>query len=112
MKALDQSARRLLIQAAFAAANHRLVSQIEALYALLPELVDDEDDRQLCRAIMLAGLSRSDEALALIAPRDDPEARAVRSVVAGEALPHDSEEPAPQSVRDPVPHVRITHRHP
>ncbi|WP_051376779.1 EscG/YscG/SsaH family type III secretion system needle protein co-chaperone [Burkholderia sp. WSM2232] len=111
MKALDQSARRLLIQAAFAAANHRLASQIEALYALLPELVDDEGDRQLCRAIMLAGLNRGDEALALIARRDDPEARAVRAVLAGEALQHDSAGPAPQSVRNPLQRVSVGHRH-
>jgi type III secretion system SsaH family protein len=90
MKNFDQSARRLLIQAAFAAANHRLGWQIEALYAILPDIVEDERDRELVRAVMLYGLRNRDEALMKIAGRDDPEACAVRALISGEELPDEA----------------------
>jgi type III secretion system SsaH family protein len=113
MKNFDQNARRLLIQAAFAAANHRLAWQIEALYAILPDLVEDECDRQLCRAVMLSGLRRRDEALMQIAGRDDPEARAVRALIAGDEPPDQASgaDQGLQHLRRPPLRVTLDRRH-
>ncbi|KLU21489.1 hypothetical protein EOS_35535 [Caballeronia mineralivorans PML1(12)] len=83
MTQIDRASRCLLIQAAFAAVNHRLKPQIEAMIVILPSLIDDERDRELCRAVLLYGLERNIEALSHIGERQDPEARAVRVLITG-----------------------------
>jgi type III secretion system SsaH family protein len=95
MTHFDKETRRLLLQAAFTAVNYRLKRQVASLLIILPELVEDEADRRLCHALMLYGLDRKTEALGEISERTDPEARAVRALIAGDEAPvSDGDAPA------------------
>jgi type III secretion system SsaH family protein len=75
MTPIDDSARRLVLEAGFAAVNHGLAAPAAVVLDALPWLVPQEAPRALSRALLLYGIGRGDEALALLSARDEDAAR-------------------------------------
>jgi type III secretion system SsaH family protein len=72
----------MLLQIAFAAANHRLRPQIEAMSNALPHLVSDERDLALCQAFLLCGAGDHSAALnCLQSYAEDTEADMLRQLI-------------------------------
>lgn len=75
--------RRLLVELAFAAADHRLQRPLRAFIAAIPDLIDDERDRALCLARLHMQCGDLAAARACLADRTDPQAMFMAALIAG-----------------------------
>jgi type III secretion system SsaH family protein len=73
--------RRLLLECAFAAANHGIRSQLEPMLQALPLLLKDEHDLTLATAFLLAGSGRFGEARAYVESIADTRAKLLYKVI-------------------------------
>jgi type III secretion system SsaH family protein len=81
MSTLNRADRVMLLQIAFAAANHRLDGQIEPMANVLPYLVKDPHDRTLCHALLLYGAGNNGAALNCLQAYTDDEADNLRQLI-------------------------------
>lgn len=82
MQPLSREVRRLLVELAFAAANQRLRGEIEVFLDTLDLLVDDEQDRAICRAHLYMQSGRLVEAGACLGERNDSRALLLAMLIA------------------------------
>lgn len=82
METLPREVRRLLVELAFAAANQRLHAEIQVFLDTIDLLVDDEQDRAICRAHLYMQSGRLVEASACLGERTDPPALLVAMLIA------------------------------
>ncbi|AHM76154.1 EscG/YscG/SsaH family type III secretion system needle protein co-chaperone [Yersinia hibernica] len=72
---LSAPCRQLLVEAALAGVNHSLLAEARDILNVLPQLIPDPQVRLVCEAMLLFGLHRQNEALALLASSTSKEAR-------------------------------------
>lgn len=72
---LSAPCRQLLVEAALAGVNHNLLAEARDILNVLPQLIPDPQVRLVCEAMLLFGLDRQNEALALLASSTSKEAR-------------------------------------
>ncbi|MFT8211843.1 MAG: EscG/YscG/SsaH family type III secretion system needle protein co-chaperone [Symbiopectobacterium sp.] len=77
MTVLTASERRLLLEAAFAGANHGLLRQVSAILPVVPNLVTNADDCAVCTAVLLLGMNTPEEAKRVLEQVNTPEAKVV-----------------------------------
>lgn len=82
MQRLPAEVRRLLVELAFAAGNQRLHGEIDVFLDTLHLLVDDEQDRAICRAHLYMHSGRLVEARACLGDRGDPPALLLAMLIA------------------------------
>lgn len=82
MYELPRQTRRLLVELAFAAADHRMARQIRAFIEAMPLVVHDTDDRALCLARLHMQNGDLAAARACLAGRDDPHALFMATLIA------------------------------
>lgn len=82
MSELPRDTRRLLVELAFAAADHRLARQIRAFIEAMPYLVDDANDRALCLARLHMQSGDLAAARACLADRQDDQALFMATLIA------------------------------
>ncbi|MBO4123480.1 DUF1039 domain-containing protein [Cupriavidus gilardii] len=82
MQPLPREVRRLLVELAFAAGNQRLHGEIEVFLDTIDLLVDDEQDRAICRAHLYMQSGRLVEARACLGERNDPPALLLATLIA------------------------------
>ncbi|USE78044.1 DUF1039 domain-containing protein [Cupriavidus gilardii] len=82
MQRLPAEVRRLLVELAFAAGNQRLHGEIDVFLDTLHLLVDDEQDRVICRAHLYMHSGRLVEARACLGDRGDPPALLLAMLIA------------------------------
>lgn len=72
---LSAPCRQLVVEAALAGVNHSLLAEARDILNVLPQLIPDPQVRLVCEAMLLFGLNRQSEALALLATSDSEEAQ-------------------------------------
>lgn len=82
MQGLSREVKRLLVELAFAAANQRLHDEIQVFLDTIGLLVDDEQDRAICRAHLYMQCGRLAEARACLGDRNDPAAILLAMLIA------------------------------
>ncbi|MBU2898914.1 EscG/YscG/SsaH family type III secretion system needle protein co-chaperone [Vibrio hepatarius] len=60
---MKSSDKQLLVEAALAAANHRLEKQAVSIMAAFPHLIEDEVDRRICESLIYFALGKRAQAL-------------------------------------------------
>ncbi|MDF9429083.1 DUF1039 domain-containing protein [Cupriavidus gilardii] len=82
MQPLPREVKRLLVELAFAAANQRLRGEIDVFLDTIDLLIDDEQDRAICRAHLYMQSGRLVEARACLGERNDPPALLLAMLIA------------------------------
>jgi len=88
MKALDETLRRLVVEAGLVAVNHGLRPQALAIRDALGDLVAQPELLRLIDAAMLIGLGASDSAEQRLVGDASPEAQLLRRLAAPRARQH------------------------
>jgi type III secretion system SsaH family protein len=100
---LPQATRQLIVSSALAATNHGLTIQAETIVSAFPELIPDPENRAICQALVLFGLSQPATALNCLGILMSPEAVQLRQLIV-EAHPELVSHPTP----DPMPYILLT----
>ncbi|WP_408515023.1 DUF1039 domain-containing protein [Paraburkholderia sediminicola] len=79
-----QACKRLLLEGAFAAVNYGLRDEVARLIDVLPAITVSAPEARQCRAFMLWGLGRDNEALGCLESCDDPDASMLAAVIRAE----------------------------
>lgn len=78
---LSAPCRQLVVEAALAGVNHSLLAEARDILNVLPQLIPDPQVRLVCEAMLLFGLNRQSEALALLATSDSEEAQGMLTLL-------------------------------
>lgn len=78
---LSAPCRQLVVEAALAGVNHSLLAEARDILNVLPQLIPDPQVRLVCEAMLLFGLNRQSEALALLATSDSEEAQGMLALL-------------------------------
>lgn len=78
---LSAPCRQLVVEAALAGVNHSLLAEACDILNVLPQLIPDPQVRLVCEAMLLFGLNRQSEALALLATSDSEEAQGMLALL-------------------------------
>lgn len=72
---LSAPCRQLVVEAALAGVNHSLLAEARDILNVLPQLIPEPQVRLVCEAMLLFGLNRQTEALALLATSSSQDAQ-------------------------------------
>lgn len=78
---LSAPCRQLVVEAALAGVNHSLLAEARDILNVLPQLIPEPQVRLVCEAMLLFGLNRQSEALALLATSSSPEAQGMLALL-------------------------------
>ena len=70
---MKKSDKQLLVEAALAAANHRLEKQALCIVEAFPYLIDDDEDRCICISLIYFALDKRSKAIRTLNGLSSPE---------------------------------------
>lgn len=84
---LERPARRLIVEAGLAAANHGMRQEMAAIQGALDDLINCAHTRRIIGATMLIGTGQTSMALHLLLGDSSPEAQLLRALVNSQNYP-------------------------
>ncbi|GLT18661.1 hypothetical protein GCM10007938_24420 [Vibrio zhanjiangensis] len=75
---MKRSDKQLLVEAALAAANHRLERNALCILAAFPYLITDEEDRRICESLIYFALDKRSQAIRALNGLHTPKVEGLR----------------------------------